>query len=154
MRILALDLATSTGWAHSDGPSGVQSFKPGRGDSPGMRYLALRGWLSRVHEECPFDLIAYEQPHHRGGHATEVLVGMVTTVQAWAAEHEVEVTARHTSSLKKHALGSKKGRRKWSKLAMKLAAERKWGIDVIDDDHADALWLLDLVQKELGDETG
>ena len=67
VKILALDLATNTGWAHSDGASGVQSFKPRRGDSPGMRYLNLRAWLSRVQEVAPIELIVYEQPHHRGG---------------------------------------------------------------------------------------
>jgi len=107
--------------------------------------LELRSWLSRVYEAAPFNLIAYEQAHHRGGHATEVLIGMSTTVQAWAAEHGVETTVRNTSEIKKHALGKGRG----SKLAMCLAAERKFGFEPINDDHADALWLLDLVRNEL-----
>jgi len=149
MNILALDLATSTGWACSDGASGVQSFKPRRGDSPGMRYLELRAWLSRVREVAPFELIAYEQPHHRGGYPTEVLVGMATTVQAWAAEHGVETTSRSSDEIKTHALGPRKGKKRWSKLAMCLAAEKKFGFEPINDDHADAMWLLDLVRSEL-----
>lgn len=148
VKILALDLATNTGWAHSDGASGVQSFKPRRGDSPGMRYLNLRAWLSRVQEVAPIELIVYEQPHHRGGAATEVLVGMVTTVQAWAAEHGKETTSRQSSEIKRHALGKGRG----SKLAMMLACEKKFGFEPINDDHADALWLLDLVVEELGRE--
>jgi len=147
VRILALDLATQTGWAHSDGASGVQSFRPRRGDSPGVRYLALRAWLSRMYELAPFDLIVYEQPHHRGGHSTEVLVGMVTTMQAWAAEHGVETTARHSGEIKRHALGKGRG----SKLAMQLMAEREFGFEVIDHNHADALWLLDLAKSELNE---
>lgn len=93
----------------------------------------------------PFELIAYEQPHHRGGYATEVLIGLVTTVQGWAAEHGVDTTTRHTSEIKKHALGKGRG----SKLAMMLACEKKFGFEPIDDNHADAVWLLDLVRSEL-----
>jgi len=146
MNILALDLATTIGWASSDGTSGMQSFKPRRGDSPGMRYLNLRAWLSGMYEITPFGLIAYEQAHHRGGHATEVLVGMATTVQTWAAEHGVETTTRHSLQIKKHALGKGRG----TKLAMMLACEKKFGIEPRDNNHADAVWLLDLVRSELG----
>jgi len=148
VNILALDLATKTGWAFSGGTSGVQSFKPRRGDSPGVRYLNLRAWLSGMHEITPFELIAYEQAHHRGGHATEVLVGMATTVQAWAAEHGVETTTRQSVEIKKHALGKGKG----SKLSMMLACEKKFGIEPQDDNHADALFLLSLVMSDLGKE--
>ena len=145
MKILSLDLATKTGWSHSNGESGVQDFKLRRGESPGMRYLALGAWLNRMYGLAPFSLIAYEQPHHRGGAATEVLVGMVTKVQEWCAERGVEHTNRHSSQIKKHALGGGKG----SKLAMRLAAEVRWKRDVETDDEADALWLLSLVQSEL-----
>jgi len=147
MNILALDLATLTGWAHSDGASGVQSFKPRRGDSLGMRYLNLRAWLSRIYEVAPFELVAYERPllHHRGGHAAEVLLGMATHVLSWAAEHGIETTTRTPGEIKRHALGKGRG----SKLAMMLACEKKFGHEPIDDNHADAMWLLDLVRREL-----
>ena len=145
MKILSLDLATLTGWAHSNGTSGVQSFKPRRGESPGMRYLELEAWLNRMHGLAPFELVAYEQPHHRGGHATEVLVGMVTRVQSFAVEKGIEVTSRHSAEIKKHALGKGRG----SKLAMRLSAEVKWDREIATDDEADALWLLSLVQSEL-----
>ena len=49
MRVLALDLATKTGWALWDGArieSGVQDFTPQRGDSPGMRYHLFNRWLT------------------------------------------------------------------------------------------------------------
>jgi len=146
VKILALDLATKTGWAHSSGSSGVQSFALRRGDSPGMRYLQLGAWLSRVYKTEPFDLLVYEQPHYRGGHATEVLVGMVTKCQEWVAENKMEVTSRHTSEVKKHATG--KGNS--GKEEMMKAAWEKWpSLDLIDDNHVDALWLLDLVMSEM-----
>ena len=51
MKILALDLGTSTGWAV--GPSfvsGVWKNKPGRYDGGGMRYLRFRAWLDEMNE--------------------------------------------------------------------------------------------------------
>ena len=48
--ILALDLGTTTGWAlrGHDGliTSGTTSFRPGRFDGGGMRYLRFTNWLA------------------------------------------------------------------------------------------------------------
>ncbi len=145
LKLLALDLATRTGWAHSCGASGVQDFAPRRGDSPGMRWIAFRAWLNRVLDDAPADVIAYEQAHHRGGAATHVAHSLISNVEAVAAERNIELTNRHTATIKKHALGTGRG----DKEAMTAAARAKWpDVEIIDDNQADALWLLDLVRKE------
>lgn len=144
MNILALDLATRTGWAHSCGDSGVQDFTPRRGDSPGMKWLALRAWLHRVLDAAPTDVIAYEQAHHRGGPPTHMAHAMIGVVESVAAERGIEITNRHTSSIKKFATG--KGNA--PKERMLIAACERWD-HVIDDNHADALWLLALVTSEM-----
>ncbi|MET3791793.1 hypothetical protein ABID37_002001 [Aquamicrobium terrae] len=50
--ILALDLGTTTGWAlrGHDGliTSGTVSFRPGRYDGGGMRYLRFANWLAEI----------------------------------------------------------------------------------------------------------
>ena len=50
--VLALDLATATGWALWDGHGvlthGVQAFPLRRGESPGMRWLRFRRWLREL----------------------------------------------------------------------------------------------------------
>ena len=50
--ILALDLGTATGWAIRgfDGliTSGTASFRPGRFDGGGMRYLRISNWLGEI----------------------------------------------------------------------------------------------------------
>ena len=143
-RILALDLATKTGWAHSDGFSGVQNFAPRRGDSPGMRWITFRAWIRRLLNEAPADILVYEQAHHRGGAPTHTAHSFISIVETVAAEQELEITSRHTSVIKKHASG--KGNT--GKPEMVRLAEEKWG-KIIDDNHADALWLLDLVKGEL-----
>ena len=143
--ILALDLATKTGWAHSNGNSGVQDFAPRRGDSPGMRWIEFKAWLCRVLDLCPTNVIAYEQAHHRGGAPTHVAHSLISIVETVATEREIELTNRHTATIKKHALG--KGRGDKSEM---MAAARQRGWQPQDDNEADALWLLDLVKLDLG----
>lgn len=144
LNILALDLATRTGWAHSCGTSGVQDFAPRRGDSPGMRWLEFRAWLNRILDLTPTDLIAFEQAHHRGGAATHVANSLISICETVAAERGLEITSRHSASIKKHATGSGRG----NKEAMIQAARERWP-QVADENEADARWLLDLVQKQL-----
>jgi len=154
VRVLALDLATKTGWAlsHPDGKtlheSGVEDFSLRRGESPGMRYLKFNRWLRSVIELCnkPSDpddnrigLVAHEMAHHRGGAATEVAAGLVTRVQEACAEYGIEYTSVHSNTLKKHATGHGHA----GKDAMIAAAFEKFGVHSVDDNQADALNVLD-----------
>lgn len=110
MNILGLDLATKTGWATNVGArmSGAVEFALKRGESPGMRFLRCRAWLNKMYRlmSGEIGLVVYEQAHHRGGAATAVCVGFVTEVQAFAAEHSIELMPVHTATLKKFATGS------------------------------------------------
>ncbi len=169
LAILALDLATTTGWAlrARDGSvtSGVQRFDLARGESPGMRFLRLRRWLQELVESAPFmvggvsldvnerpraqeattklvDVISYERAHHRGGAATAVCVGMATVMLEEAARLGIEVSPVATTTLKKHATGSGRA----GKDEMIAAASKRWhsvypsGVE--DDNQADALCIL------------
>ena len=70
--ILALDLGTTTGWAlrGHDGliTSGTVSFKPGRYDGGGMRYLRFTNWLTELDRlSGPIGAIWFEEVRaHRG----------------------------------------------------------------------------------------
>lgn len=155
MRLLAIDPGTSCGWAISyhglasaaPGFSGVWDLKPRRGESGGVRYVRLRGHLQRLYVAFPdIDLVGYEQPHHRGGAATEIAGGIVGMIQAFAVDHGVEYVAVHSGTVKRHATG--KGNA--NKPLMLGAARAKWGRDIESDDQADALWLLDYMLCEYG----
>lgn len=152
LNILALDLATRTGWAHTCGTSGVQDFAPRRGDSPGMRWLEFRAWLNRVLDMAPAELIVFEQAHHRGGAATHVAHSLISVCEQVAAERGLEITSRHSASIKKHATGSGRG----NKQDMQDAACKKWPAEgpLLDENEIDARWLLDLVQTQLLNGTG
>ena len=140
MNILALDLATKTGWATNiNRTSGIQTFDVRRGESPGKRFLRCRGWLSEMQNLLGvIDVIVYEQAHHRGGAATACCVGLVSTVQTFAAEQNIELMAVHTGELKRWATG--KGNA--NKQAMVQAARTR-GWDPSDDNEADAQLLLE-----------
>lgn len=141
MNILALDLATKTGYCTGrdgeHGTSGVQTFDVRRGESPGMRFLRLSAWLREIEKLTgKLDLIAYEQAHHRGGAATQCAVGMVTHVLSFAAEKGIDTMPVHTATLKKFATGGGKA----DKSAMIIRA-RELGYAPIDDNEADAIML-------------
>lgn len=146
--ILALDLGTRCGWALWDGhriESGVQVFDLRRGESPGMRFIRFNRWLDDLGRgpaalpvKYSAKLAVYEAPHHRGGAATEIAVGMSTRVQEWCARFEIQHAAVHSATLKKWTTGSGRG----DKTAMLEAVERRWGIKAADDNEADAVALL------------
>ena len=160
MIILAIDPGSHLGWALArDGKlieSGVEDFGLKRGESPGSRYLRFRKWLQGQAIYTGGDpdnhgwpnLVAYEQPHHRGGHATEVLVGMTTRLQEFAAEIGAECVAVHSATLKKHATGSGRA----SKLEMIHAADNRWKPKpgLFNDNEADALLILAWAIEEYG----
>lgn len=150
MRTLGLDLGTKTGWAinttSNNRLSGTWDLTPRRGDSGAMRYLELQARLNKITEACPdLELVIFEAPHHRGGYATEILLGLATHVQSWAAERKIATTTIHSNTLKKHATGHG---RSGKELVMRAAKNRGWSPKSFDE--ADALFILDYALKTYG----
>lgn len=151
MRVLAIDPGTNCGWAsirRGFVESGVQRFDLRRGESPGMRFLRFNVWLGDCINYSESELITYELAHHRGGAATEVLVGMTTRIQEYAARERIEHVGVHTGTLKKWATG--KGNA--SKEEMCHAATDRYGRVVEDDNEADALLMLAWAQEQFSEE--
>lgn len=154
MNVLALDLATKTGWAIKTDEgieSGMQDFSPKRGESSGMRYLMFRRWLQGMGK---VDLIMYEQNFRRGGHASEVAAGFSTRVQEHCAEHVIEYGQVNAMTLKKWATGSGKADKRLMKVrALELRwPERRLAVGmplILDDNEADAICLLFYTVKEI-----
>lgn len=142
VRILALDLATKTGWAIGESgkivESGVQDFSVQRGESPGMRFLYFRSWLETLLTAIKPTLIVYEMPHLRGGATATVLVGLETRVHEVAAQRGIEYTKVHSAKVKKAVLGSGKATKE---------QVIEWAVGVLgrppaSDDEADAVAIL------------
>jgi Holliday junction resolvasome RuvABC endonuclease subunit len=149
MNILAIDPGTKTGWAslyQGHVESGVHEFSLGRGDSPGMRFLRFRSFLVDMLTMTKPELVVYEQAHMRGGFATDLLVGMTSRVQEECAARSINYEAIHSTTLKKFAAGSGRAQ----KDLMKAHASIRFGRNIISDDEADALCLLDMAMKTFG----
>lgn len=150
MNVLALDLATRTGWALSeDGriESGVESFEIARHESRGMRFVRFNRWLVRV-VDTRRPLIVYEQAHQRGGAATEVAAGFITRVHEFCALHALEFSSVHTATLKKWATG--KGNANKDEMVIRVRARfMPQRIGPLDDNEADAVALLHYALSEI-----
>lgn len=150
MRVLAIDAATTTGWATNCAglESGRQSFPAKRGESPGMRYIRFRLWLQELLRTLQPEVVVYEAPaaHHPGAHAAEIAYALSTRVQELAAEAGVECTSLAPTALKRFATGSGGAKKE----AMKDAAEARFphydrsqdGCRGEGGDEADALLLM------------
>lgn len=83
--LLALNLGTTTGWAirGCDGliTSGAVSFRPGRFDGGGMRYLRFTNWLTEIDGlSGPIAAIWFEEVRrHVGTDAAHVYGGLMAT---------------------------------------------------------------------------
>jgi hypothetical protein len=145
IKIIALDMATVTGWA-VNGQSGTFKADLKRGESPGMRFLRFRSWLrSLIQTIGGVDLLVFEQAHHRGGAATQLCVGLMTEALTAAAEHGANTMPVHSGTLKKWACGHGKAEKK----AM-IERARQFGFDPVDDNEADACLLFRYAVQELG----
>ncbi len=151
MRILALDLGTKCGFAHSAGPSGLWDLSVKRDESSGMRLVRLIGKLNEIRREVGIDLVVYEAARHAAPHmqgALVVLAEMQGQVKSWCTQREIDYRGYSPTEIKKHATG--KGNS--NKEKMIEAAEKKWpDVKILSSDHADALWILDLIKSELGE---
>lgn len=138
MPTLALDLAASMGWAHSDGRSGV--VKLGNREE---RPYALYIWLMKVthgNEDIVCERVAGQ--HKNAIISMAELHGIVRLFcRTWRHSYSL----RSPGEIKKHATG--KGNAK--KDAMVDAARLRWpDKGIVSNDEADALWLLDLEMSQ------
>ena len=141
--ILALDLGTTTGWAirAHDGliTSGTVSFRPGRFDGGGMRYLRFTNWLTEIDRlSGPIAAIWFEEVRrHAGTDAAHVFGGLLATLTAWAELRGIPYAGTPVGTIKRHVTG--KGNA--PKQAM-IAAAHARGFSPADDNEADAIAIL------------
>ena len=151
--ILTLDLGTTTGWAcrPMDGSivHGWASFKPGRYEGGGMRYLRFGRWLadmlalsgSQTGSQTNLTGIGAvyfeEVRRHLGVDAAHVYGGLLATLTAWCEHHQIPYQGVPVGTIKRHATGKGNAGK-----AEVIAAMKALGHPVSDDNEADALALL------------
>lgn len=151
MNILAIDLGTKSGYAHTLGQSGIWNLKPLSCQSAGQLYVNLLLKLDDLVTITPTDVVVYEEVKaHRAVDAAHVFGGLEATLQAFCINNNIQYRGVAVSTIQKHATGRGMAPKGQKKKLMKDAAILKFkGTNVIDDNHADALWLLDYATKKL-----
>ena len=143
LAILALDLGTATGWAlaMADGGivSGTMSFRPGRYEGGGIRYLRFRLWLNELARRTgQIETVYFEEVRrHAGTDAAHIYGGFLAHLSSWCEAEMVAYQGVPVGTWKRFIAG--KGNA--DKPAV-IAAVRARGFNPADDNEADALAIL------------
>ena len=119
--------------------TGTASFKPGRYDGGGMRYLRFTNWLTELDRlSGPVGTIWFEEVRrHAGTDAAHVYGGLMASLTSWAELRGIPYEGVPVGTIKRHATG--KGNA--NKAAM-IAAAKARGFSPADDNEADAIAIL------------
>ncbi|UQR66190.1 hypothetical protein LRP30_13440 [Bradyrhizobium sp. C-145] len=151
-RILALDLASRTGWAvgypNEDKPhSGSVRFAR-EGASMGAVFAGCRQWLNEfLATENDIKLVVFEAPmvpQHMAGRTNaeiiRVLIGLCAVVEEFTYARGYDVREARVSDVRTHFIGSNRHKRKEAK-SLTMDACYRLGWTPSDDNAADALAL-------------
>lgn len=137
-KILALDIATSCGWALWNKGKikfDTELLHNSQWDGAGMRFLKLRVFLEK-HKDV--GMIVYENVmNHSSIYAGHAYGGFLAVIQQFCEEHSVPYTSYGVGQIKKSFTGSGSAKKE----AM-IKEARLRGHNVKDDNQADALAVL------------
>jgi hypothetical protein len=146
--ILALDLATTTGWALRAATgqilSGTVSFRPSRYDGGGVRYLRFRSWLDSMAADAGgIDVVHHEEiRRHLSTDSAHVHGGLLAILTSWCEERGIPYQGVPVGTIKRFIAGQGNA----DKRAV-IEAVRARGYHPSDDNEADAiailLWAID-----------
>lgn len=160
MRVLALDLASRTGWAvdrNDGGPPRTGTYTLyASGNTRGPAFLKFNEWLYAFAGQCNVDLLAYEAPIIGGApigqHEAMLLIGLAAQVEMIAAARGVDVAATAVSTVRAYFLGKGNGNLpgpKAKRLVLSRCASLGWETGG-DDNRGDAaaLWCHTKAQRD------
>lgn len=150
MRILAIDPATKLGWA-SPTSSGMQDFSLRSNESKGLKFVKARAFIKQIIELDKIEIVIYEKPggaHYNGVRSGANFEGIIMEL---AESMGLEYKDFSASEIKKHAKVTTNCTGTMNKDMMvqsaKIYLSGKYDVDIIDDNHADALWLYDMFNE-------
>lgn len=148
--VLALDLATKTGWAIRlrDGTVkyGVFDAKSSNGTHEGQRFVNFRHFLSDLIATHDIHHVTYEDiRRHMSTMSAHVHGGLKAITLMLCAAHNLEMSCKGVGVIKKHWVGTGRA----SKEEMIVEAVKR-GYRPEDDNVADALALLSLIFVNYG----
>jgi len=146
MKILSLDIASTTGWCLDKYLYGTWDFKTRKDESMGMKLIRFLAKLKEVYKLEKFDIVVYERPAGRHAHAIIHQAKLIGILEQFCEENNVEYKSYSASEIKKFATG--KGNA--NKQQMIDAAKHKYHYLGNDDNEADAMHMRYLAKEELG----
>lgn len=162
MKILALDLGSTTGFAYTQ-PSGnpmisshtwatakeLFAMRQRRDDRRGdLRIIRFYDWLTNLHAEYTFDAVVFEDVQFSSSTAqTQLWSSFRATV--WLAFPSTLREAVPVGTLKKFATGSGAADKPAMSAALRKARSSYWN-DKLDDNAIDAAWLYLWALQNLG----
>ena len=151
LRVLALDIASATGWAVLGGgriTSGVVHFIRRHGmktkpdEHPGIVHLRFLQWLRPMLTDTKPDVVVYERAgHFKSVAAAEICHGFRSILMANCAYSNIKVVPYRPTEVKKFATGTGNADKK----KMMAEASKRWpDVPFMTHDEADAYFLLHL----------
>lgn len=141
MNILAIDPAMTTGFACNKA-SGVFLCKAKGRQSLGYRFILFRNYIKALIEDNDIDFVVYEKPsgkHFTGIRSHSNFEGVLLEL---CEDLKIEYKEVVSTEIKRYAKSISKVSGIMDKSAMFSTAIDFIQPNVIDDNHADALWLL------------
>ncbi|WP_277496583.1 crossover junction endodeoxyribonuclease RuvC [Elizabethkingia anophelis] len=146
MKILALDIATTSGYSSSTGESGTFNCSFKKGESGSIRLLRFRNKVNELLDLIKPEVVAYERSAGRNTHSIKTQSEMIGVLTLMLEDRNIQYASYSPSEVKKFFTG--KGNA--SKEDMIKTAKKKYTeIEILDDNHADALAILELAQSDL-----
>lgn len=143
-RILALDVATKTGFAVENDVYGVWDLTTRRDESKGMRIVRFRAKLKEILKLEKINLVVFERPGGRHTAAVIVQSELQGQLKQICEKKEIPYRAYSSKEIKKFATGNGNA----GKPTMVAYARKNLDYKGTDDNEADALWILELAKSE------
>ena len=153
MNLIALDIATSTGYAvmrNGAITSGQKSFATYGGQPVNQLFCKWEEWINeRMYKDqidiCRYELIDFK---FKSPEWQQIYLGMKAIMMSAAHKRGIRTKGYTVLDVKLAATGKPKA----GKPEMVAAAKAQWpDIDIYGDDQADALWVMFLAVNDLGD---
>ncbi len=145
--VLALDIATKTGWCTND-KSGMWDFTPKEKDHHAMRFFKFREELHDIIESEKIKIVVYESPlifNSQKRRPNFIGFKMMGILEMYCFDSRIHVREFPSATIKKFATG--KGNA--LKEAMVEACIKAYNITPSDHNEADAVHLYHLAIQEL-----
>lgn len=143
IKILAIDQATKCGWCCGLDLNGVWDLTTKKDESTGMKLLRFKSKLREVYEKEKIDIVVYERVAGLYKNSIIHSAKMAGIIESFCEENNIQYRAYSAAEIKKFATG--KGNANKQKM---IEAAQKYGIEIIDDNHADALHIYHLALQD------